>query len=333
MDDRIAGDVVAVDVVQADRLPLSALVLARDETADLAELLPTLAFAAEVVVVWDPRGDPATRAQAERNGARVFTNEWQGFGAQRRFALERCTQPWVLWIDADERLDPAARRSLAAAVRAGDAGAEGYTIERVSFLLGGRIRFCGWRDERLLRFFRRERGAFDDALVHESLALQGPVGRLEGVLEHRSYETWETCVTKMLRYAEAGAEQAYRAGRRAGALDGIVRAPLRFVRQYVLQLGFLDGGAGSCSAASPPRMSGSSTTGFMRSAARARRRDEARLFLWRLGPRLPAQSHPAPGPRTCRHDRDGGPGERKRAPSGAGRRSSTRSSACVPVPT
>ena len=98
------------------RLPLSVLLLARDETADMEALLPSLAFAREVVVVWDPRGEPATRATAARLGARVHEHVFQGFGPQRAFALSCCTQDWVLWLDADERLDATAVASLRRAV-------------------------------------------------------------------------------------------------------------------------------------------------------------------------------------------------------------------------
>ena len=94
------------------RLPVSVLLLARDEGWELEALIPALAFAREVVVVWDPRGSEETRAAAARMGARVFPRELDGFGAQRQFALAQCREAWVLWIDADEWLDPAAVDAL-----------------------------------------------------------------------------------------------------------------------------------------------------------------------------------------------------------------------------
>lgn len=229
----------------AGRWPLSVLLLARDETSDLEELLPQLTFAAEIVVVWDPRGDQATRTCAERLGARVFEQAFVGFGPQRRFALSQCTQSWVLWIDADERLDAAAVAALGRAVQAPDAGPSHYRLQRATWFLGRRIRFCGWQDELIVRLFRRAAARFDDAEVHEQVQVSGSgPGRLDGLLEHHSYRTYADCTTKCVRYARAGAIQAERRGRRAGALDVLVRPPLRFLRQYVWQLGFLDGAHG-----------------------------------------------------------------------------------------
>jgi (heptosyl)LPS beta-1,4-glucosyltransferase len=225
--------------------PISALLLARDETRDLEELIPRLAgVAREVVVVWDPRGDHATRDAAERLGARVFERAWSGFGPQRQFALAQCTQDWVLWVDADERLDGAAEAAVRRAVQAGGAFTH-HRLGRAGWFLGRRIRWCGWRNERLVRLFRRDAAAFDDAPVHEAVRVRGEgPGDLEGVLEHHSYRTWDDCRTKLVRYAEANADKAWRSGRRAGALDVALRPPLRFARMYVLQLGLLDGAHG-----------------------------------------------------------------------------------------
>ena len=94
--------------------------------------------------------------------------------AQRAFALSRCTQPWVLWLDADERLDDEAVREVRRAATGSDSGPVQYTIARATWFLGRRIRFCGWQGERIVRLFRRERARFDQAEVHESVHVEGP---------------------------------------------------------------------------------------------------------------------------------------------------------------
>ena len=226
------------------RLPLSVLLLLRDERLDVEALLPTLGFAREVVVVWDPRGDRAARDAAERLGARVIEHVFTGFGTQRAAALTACREDWVLWLDADERLDARAISAITTAI-ASPGSITHFRLARATWFLGQRIRFCGWQGERLVRVFRRASARFDDAPVHEQVVVagEGP-GELAGTIEHLSYRTWDDCVTKMLRYAPANAEKAYARGRRASLLDVIVRPPLRFLRQYVLQLGLFDGAHG-----------------------------------------------------------------------------------------
>jgi hypothetical protein len=236
-------------------LPISVLLLLRDEVRDVEELLPALAFAAEVVVVWDPRGDPAARDAAERLGARVFERPFDGFGPQRAFALAQCTQDWVLWLDADERLTPGSLptlgRAMSLSLESLGEGSGRATIvvfvKRETTFLGRAIHWCGWRDEWLARVFTRQGAYFDDAPVHEMVKF-GHMSvaelRPEITLLHHSYRTIDDCVAKMVRYAHANAEKSWRAGRRAGLFDVVWRPPLRFLRQFVLQAGFLDGAHG-----------------------------------------------------------------------------------------
>jgi len=225
-------------------LPLSVLLLARDETADLETLLPALGFAREVVVVWDERGDPATRAAAARLGARVFARPLEDFGAQRRFALAQCGEPWILWLDADERLDPTAVAAIRRALTGPDPVESAFRIERRGHFLGRPIRFCGWQGERVTRLFRRGRAHFEDARVHERVRIEGRIGRLAGRIEHHSYATEAECERKLQDYARAGAVAAFARGRRARWWDRELRPALRFLRMYVFQVGFLDGAAG-----------------------------------------------------------------------------------------
>jgi len=226
-----------------DPLPISVLLLARDEEERLAALLPRLAFARQVVVVLDTATADRSREVATRLGADVVERPLEDFGRQRQFGLEACREPWVLWLDADERLDAAAEAALRGAV-AGREPAAGYRLERRTWFLGRRIRHCGWGGERVLRLFRRERSHFEPAAVHESATVSGPVADLPGVIEHHSYDDWRACRDKLVAYAARGAEAARRAGRRGRASDVLWRPPLRFFRMYVLQAGFLDGGHG-----------------------------------------------------------------------------------------
>lgn len=227
-----------------ETLPVSVLLLARDEESRLAALLPELAFARERVVVVDSATRDRTREVAAAHGARVVERPLEDFGLQRAFGLSQCHEPWVLWLDADERLDPAAIDAVRAVTRPPSGGPAAFRIERRTWFLGGRVRFCGWGGERVTRLFRREAASFEPAVVHETVAIRGEIADLAGAIEHRSYERWSDVRDKLVRYAAAGAAEARRRGRRAGALDVLWRPPARFFRMYVLQAGFLDGARG-----------------------------------------------------------------------------------------
>lgn len=220
---------------------LSLVVVARDAEGTIERCLGSVPGVGEAVVVVDTRSADRTAERARALGARVFERPFVSAGDQKNWAVEQARGEWMLVLDADEAADPRLVRSIAAAIAS--AGAEGYWILRRSEFLGRRIRFCGWRDDRLLRLFRRGAGRYPERAVHERLELSGRAVRLDGRIEHRPYRDLDDYVERMKSYSRRGAEELGKRGARwfPGAL---LRPPARFFRMYVLQLGFLDGAAG-----------------------------------------------------------------------------------------
>ncbi|MEO6462440.1 MAG: glycosyltransferase family 2 protein, partial [Candidatus Eisenbacteria bacterium] len=200
----------------------------------------SVAFADEIVVV-DSRSADRTVEIAQAAGARVLVRPFDDWSQQKNWALERCTHPWVLCLDADERVDA----TLAGAIAAlpDSPAADGYRLARRNRFLGHPIRHSGWQDDRVVRLFRRERGRFAGA-IHESVRGLERIVDLPGALDHEPYATWGDYERKLWRYARAGARAAYDAGRRCGPWPMLFRPPARFLRMYVAQAGFRDGGPG-----------------------------------------------------------------------------------------
>jgi glycosyltransferase involved in cell wall biosynthesis len=222
------------------RPAISVLVPTLNEERNLAACLASVAWAEEIVVV-DSESRDATTEIARAAGAHVLTRRFDDWSAQKNWALEHCTHDWVLCLDADERIGP----DLAAAIAAlpAEPAAEGYRLRRANRFLGRPIRYSGWQDDRVIRLFRRGRGRFVGA-IHESVVGLTGVVDLPGALDHEPYATWGDYERKLWRYARAGARAAFAAGRRVGPGAMLIRPPVRFLRMYVAQRGFLDGGAG-----------------------------------------------------------------------------------------
>jgi glycosyltransferase involved in cell wall biosynthesis len=224
-------------------VPLSAVVLAKDEERQLGAALDSVSFCDEVLVV-DAGSSDRTCELAQAAGARVIVNApWPGFVAQRRFATRAARHDWVLAVDADERVTPALREQIRALQERGFDRA-GYRIGRVAFYLGRWIRATDWYPDTQLRLFDRRRGDWQGGLVHESVQVEGAVGRLSGELEHHPYEDISDHVVTIDRYTTLWAEQAYEAGRRSGSLSAAGAAGFALFRNYVLRRGFLLGSAG-----------------------------------------------------------------------------------------
>ena len=227
-----------------ERPALSVIVITRNEAARIRRCLDALRWAEELIVVDDASTD-ATAEICRTYGARVVVRPMrEGFGEQKAFALAQARQPWVLSIDADEVVTPALRSEIEAAL-AVPSSCLGYRMPRLTSYLGRPIRHCGWYPLPVLRLFRRDRARFTDALVHEEVLVDGPVGDLRADLLHASYDSLAVHAVKTRLYSGYEARMLERRSVRAGGLRSwwllVLRPAWIFVRKYVGQRGWREG--------------------------------------------------------------------------------------------
>ena len=220
------------------RARLSVVVITRNEEESLRACLESAAFADEILVV-DSYSTDGTIDLARECGARVLQHEFVNFSQQKNWAVSQAAHEWILVLDADERVTPGLREEVRRLL-AGRPEADAYRIPRLNFFLGRPMRFGGWGFDRVTRLFRRH-VRFKDVEVHEDVDLPGPLPRLRNGIEHHSFRSFDQYLKKMQVYSASGALQAYRQGRRATLDKILLRPPARFLRMYVLRLGFLEG--------------------------------------------------------------------------------------------
>jgi glycosyltransferase involved in cell wall biosynthesis len=222
-------------------LPLSLCVITRDAAGEIADCLASAAFAGEVVVV-DSGSRDDTVEIARGRGARVIERDWPGFGAQKNFAVGAAANDWVLCLDADERVTPEMAESIASEMAAPRAAA--YAFARRNRFLGRWLAHGEGYPDWNVRLFDRRRARWTDDPVHEHVVADGAVARLSGDLMHASAESLDTYLAKQNRYTTLQAAEMHARGERAGILRLVVSPLARFIRFYVVKLGFLDGVAG-----------------------------------------------------------------------------------------
>jgi glycosyltransferase involved in cell wall biosynthesis len=228
----------------AERPPISVVLITRNEASRIRRCLDSVRWAEEIVVVDQHSGDD-TAAICRTYGARVIERPMSaGFGEQKNFAIAQASHPWILSLDADEEVTPALRRAIEATV-AEPGLALGFRMPRLTSYLGRFIRHCGWYPSPVLRLFRRGHGRFTDALVHEEVVVDGPVGDLGEDLLHHSYDSLSDHVRKLLVYTAYDARMLRRRGERLGPLRLVwwlaLKPPAVFLRKYVLQRGYREG--------------------------------------------------------------------------------------------
>ncbi len=220
---------------------LSAIVVTRNEAADIGVCLESLAFCDERIVV-DSGSTDDTVGIARQKGTRVEFHEWRGFGPQKNYALSLATGAWVLSVDADEIVTPELAAAIKAAVAAG--AADAFEFPRLSSFCGRQILHSGWYPDYVLRLFRRGKGRFDDVAVHERVICEGVVQRLAPPLIHHPVVKLEDALERLDRYSTAKAQMLVASGRREWFVSGIARGFVSFLRAYVWRAGFLDGAEG-----------------------------------------------------------------------------------------
>jgi glycosyltransferase involved in cell wall biosynthesis len=257
----------------SSRCPISVLIPAKNERANLAACLASCQFADEVVVV-DSGSTDGTPEIAAKFGARVVDFKWNGeFPKKKNWALASIPwrHEWVFILDADERITPELAAELAALVAQPAPPCDGYYVNRRFWFLDGWLLHCGYYPSWNLRFFRHRLGRYEqfqgvsdtqsgDNEVHEHVILQGKAGHLRGEMEHYAFPTIDVWVEKHNRYsnwearllatrgseslaANATLDPALARKRRLKQLAARLpfRPLLRFLYHYIWRAGFLDG--------------------------------------------------------------------------------------------
>jgi glycosyltransferase involved in cell wall biosynthesis len=220
------------------RAPLSAVIITRNAARVLPACLESVSFADETIVV-DSGSSDDTRELAAARGARVLQKEWLGYGRQKQFAIEQAAHDWVLCVDADERVSP----ELAAAIQAALAAPASpvYRMARRNRFLGRWLAHGEGYPDWSPRLFNRLNARWSDDLVHEKVLYAVTPGTLRGDLMHDSFDDLSTYLERQNRYTTLAARQAYELGRGAGLAHLVLSPAVRFLKFYILRLGFLDG--------------------------------------------------------------------------------------------
>ena len=221
---------------------LSVTIITLNEADHIADAIDSVSWADEIIVV-DAGSRDETTAIARRKGARVETRAWSGWVDQKNHAATLAANDWIFSLDADERVPP----DLAHEIRtllASPPPCHGYRVPRVTFHLGRWIRTTDFYPDFQMRLYDRRVAHWRGQYVHESVAVDGPTGRLRHELQHHSFRNLSDQFDRIGSYSTLAARQLYESGRRAGALSLLVHPPAAFLRNYLLRRGFLDGTAG-----------------------------------------------------------------------------------------
>jgi glycosyltransferase involved in cell wall biosynthesis len=219
-------------------IPVSVVIVTRNEEKNIGDALESVKDFEDIVVV-DSFSEDRTVEICKKYTYRVYQHEWQGYAKQKQMAVDYAEKPWVLILDADERVTQRLKSEIMEEIK--NASFSGFYIPRKNFFLGKWIRHGGWRPDYTLRLFLKDMAFIEDRKVHEKVVVKGKVGYLKNPLEHYTYRTVSDYIKKMDRYSTLSAEELREKGVNPGLITMVVHPLSTFFKMFFLRGGFMDG--------------------------------------------------------------------------------------------
>jgi glycosyltransferase involved in cell wall biosynthesis len=226
-----------------DPLPLSLAIITLNEEEKLPRCLESARGLCAEIVVIDSGSTDRTGELARKSGAVFEFQKWSGYVAQKNIALRRCTQPWVLSLDADEALSPELADSLRNLFATGEPGQDGFWVNRRTFYLGDWI-WHAWYPEWRLRLVRREHAEWRGLDPHDKLEVTGTTARLEGDLLHYPFHDFHQHLQSTITHARTMANSYASEGRRFRWRYLLFSPWVAFFKHLLWKQGWRDGWRG-----------------------------------------------------------------------------------------
>lgn len=222
-------------------MKISVVILTKNEEKNIERCLRSVEFCDEIIIVDDGSTDK-TREVAAGLGAKVFLHPLNDdFSSQRNFGLEEAHGEWVLFVDADERVTSPLAKEIRGIGDFGEMG--GFSIKRRDFLFGKWLEHGETGDTKLLRLAKKEAGSWVRP-VHEIWQVKGKIGELTNPLLHYPHSTIKEFLEEINFYTDLNAQVFFKKRIKTSWWQIVGYPWLKFIKNYGMKLGFLDGTEG-----------------------------------------------------------------------------------------
>lgn len=170
----------------------------------------------------------------------LYQSDWKGYAKSKKECFSYANQPWIFWLDADEVLTEPFLEDLINKFN-NLKNEEGFEINRKVYFEEKWISHGCWFPDWNLRIFKRNSWQMKEKKVHESVQVNGKVGKINSFIEHHSFTSWQDLSDKSNKYARLWAEQKYNEGKKTSLLSSYIHSAWAFTQSFLLKKGFLDG--------------------------------------------------------------------------------------------
>lgn len=221
---------------------LTVVILTKNEEKNIVDVVRNAAQVADDILIIDSGSTDKSVELAKQENARVVYRAWDNdFAAQRNFAFEHTDKEWILYLDADERLNDELVEAIKSVVKLNQV--RQYSIKRKSIAFGHEFRYGVLKYDFVPRLFKTQKVKWVNK-VHERPVCEDKLILLDGYIRHYTYTSWKQWLSKFDQYTTIWAEDAYKKGKRIGLGSAFRHAFFGFVQMAILKKGILDGGMG-----------------------------------------------------------------------------------------
>jgi len=221
-------------------LKISAAIICFNEEKNITRCLDSLQGVADEIVVVDFFFIDKISELVKSYNVNFIQNPFEGHIEQKNFALDQCTHEYVLSLDADEALSDELKKSILEVKK--DLNHQGYKFNRLTNYNGFWVKHCGWYPDTKLRLVKKSQAKWTGLNPHDILKLdQGPECFLKGDLLHYSYDSITDHINQTNKFTTIAAKAAFQTGTRSSLFKILTRPTLKFLKDYFLKLGFMDG--------------------------------------------------------------------------------------------
>lgn len=221
-------------------MKLSVAMITCNEEKILEKTLKSIVHLASEIVIVDSGSTDRTEEIAKKYGAKFVHQDWLGYGPQRNVAIGLCQSDWILNIDADEEISPKLYERIKNIIER-PVTKKVYKVSFTTVCFGKKIYHGGWSGAKKVRLFYRNSGKFNNNTVHEEFETKEEIESIKEEIYHHSYVNLEDYFHKFNRYTTEGAKDAFQKRKKVSVLKIVLEPFYKFIRMYLLRLGFLDG--------------------------------------------------------------------------------------------
>ena len=223
---------------------LSVVIITRNEEKNIGRCIDSVKDIADEIVVIDSFSTDKTEEICKSKGVKFIQHAFAGHIEQKNYAVTLTEYPNVLSLDADEALDDVLKKNIAEVKE--NWKYDGYEMNRLTNYCGKWIKHCGWYPDRKLRLFDKRKGKWGGTNPHDKFELQAgsTTDRLKGDILHYSYYTIDDHYKQIEYFTTINAKASFDKGKHAPVWKLLFAPVIKFIKDYVIRLGFIDGQAG-----------------------------------------------------------------------------------------